>query len=450
MNKTIIININGIVFHIEEDAYDTLRSYMIEIKKHFGNSEDSKEILGDIENRIAEMFTEKIQSGYKEVIVHQDVDQVISQMGRVSDFELDQESAHSNTEQAEQLYESNQISRKLMRDPDDKMLGGVCSGLAYYFDMEPRWMRLIFIILFLSGGIGFLFYIILWIVIPKANTRADRMAMRGEAANIQNFKKKFDEEMGGVRQSWNSGTDQLGQGLQTVGDWVVRACVLFIKLIGIILIFSIAAALIVLLIAIIASFGAFGSPSNFSIFPLTIVDPKYFSITVLSAVAAVVIPIIFIISWIIRILFSKNVLNKYINFSLATIWVLALISSIYYIAFTISDFNEKSTLVEERPLQKHDSYYLTENDLRTIHIQDSLGRKESVKSKLTRKNWVDYAKKDIKIRIEKIDSLSSAHIKYEYSAKGKNYETAATRASKINYTVKQQAHKLSFAHFRPF
>src|SRR5690606_22459698 len=89
MNKTIIININSIVFHIEEDAYETLRSYMIEIKRHFGKSEDSKEILEDIENRIAEMFSERIQLGRKEVINMEDVSLVISQMGRVSDFEAE-------------------------------------------------------------------------------------------------------------------------------------------------------------------------------------------------------------------------------------------------------------------------------------------------------------------------------------------------------------------------
>src|SRR5690606_38551557 len=89
MNKTIIININGIVFHIEEDAYDALRSYMIDVKKHFAYTEDSKEIVGDIENRIAEMFNERIVPGKKEVITMQDVEEVCAQMGKVSDFESD-------------------------------------------------------------------------------------------------------------------------------------------------------------------------------------------------------------------------------------------------------------------------------------------------------------------------------------------------------------------------
>ncbi|HMR20475.1 MAG TPA: PspC domain-containing protein, partial [Sphingobacterium sp.] len=83
MNKTIIININSIVFHIEEDAYEILQSYMAEIKKYFGQTADSEEILQDIENRIAEMFSERIYAGKKEVISSSDVDEIIARMGRV-------------------------------------------------------------------------------------------------------------------------------------------------------------------------------------------------------------------------------------------------------------------------------------------------------------------------------------------------------------------------------
>src|SRR5690606_19664165 len=144
MNKTIIININSIVFHIEEDAYETLRSYMIEIKKHFGNTSESKEILEDIENRIAEMFSERIETGRKEVINLEDVQQVITQMGRVSDFEESEESAGESYQQSEKEEQptDTHFGKKLMRDPDDKILGGVCSGLAHYFAMDPRWIRI--------------------------------------------------------------------------------------------------------------------------------------------------------------------------------------------------------------------------------------------------------------------------------------------------------------------
>src|SRR5690606_15001958 len=170
MNRTIIININGIVFHIEEDAYDVLRSYMIEVKRHFGNTADSHEIVGDIENRIAEMFNDRIVQGKKEVITMQDVNDVIAQMGRVSDFETEgSEEAYTTDEGFD--FGPSTGERKLMRDPDDKVFGGVCSGLGHYFGIEARWVRLILALLFIFGGTGLLLYIILWIVMPLARTR---------------------------------------------------------------------------------------------------------------------------------------------------------------------------------------------------------------------------------------------------------------------------------------
>src|SRR3954462_800343 len=88
MNKTIIININGFIFHIEEDAYEILKNYMTDVKRHFLNSADSLEITTDIENRIAEMFTELLAQQHKQVIVEHDVKSIIDQMGTVADFEL--------------------------------------------------------------------------------------------------------------------------------------------------------------------------------------------------------------------------------------------------------------------------------------------------------------------------------------------------------------------------
>lgn len=182
MNKTIIININGIIFHIEEDAYEVLQTYMTAVKKHFGYSTDSNEIVGDIENRIAEMFSERINT-QKAVITMQDVNEVTAQMGNISDFDDFNENAEDPLYQ-DQLYTE---SRGLFRDPDDKVIGGVCSGLGYYFDLEAKWFRLILVIMALVGGSGFIVYLIFWILMPLARTRADKMSMRGEAPNLQNF-----------------------------------------------------------------------------------------------------------------------------------------------------------------------------------------------------------------------------------------------------------------------
>src|ERR1700749_4292543 len=116
MNKTIIININGFVFHIEEDAYEILKNYMTDVKRHFLNSADSLEITTDIENRIAEMFTDVLARENKQVIVEQDVNTIIEQMGRVEDFDAIYEDAANLAAGA---FEYNYGQRRLFRDPDD-------------------------------------------------------------------------------------------------------------------------------------------------------------------------------------------------------------------------------------------------------------------------------------------------------------------------------------------
>ena len=180
MNKTVIININGIVFHIEENAYDILRQYMTDVKRHFAYTSDSEEIVSDIENRIAEMFLERLEQEKKQVVVLADVEQIIAQMGSVNDFK-------ENTEDSDTQLPSARTDKKLFRDMDDQIIGGVCAGIGHYFNTEPRWIRAIAILIVFFGGSGLLIYAILWIVIPKAETRADKMAMKGELPNIQNF-----------------------------------------------------------------------------------------------------------------------------------------------------------------------------------------------------------------------------------------------------------------------
>jgi len=192
MNKTIIININGMVFHIEEDAYEVLKKYMTDVKRHFMDSADSLEITTDIENRIAEMFTEILHAESKQVIIEQDVNNVIDKMGTIEDFASAEQDAH-------QPYRFQATNRRLFRDNEDHLLGGVCAGIANYFGMQPVWIRLVFAVAFFFFGTGLLLYIILWIVVPRAVTRTDRMAMKGEPLDLQGFKRNFEDELKGVK-----------------------------------------------------------------------------------------------------------------------------------------------------------------------------------------------------------------------------------------------------------
>ena len=449
MNKTIIININSIVFHIEEDAYDMLRAYMIDIKKHFGHSEDSKEILADIENRIAEMFTDKIQSGLKEVINIQDVEAVITQMGRVSDFEMDeQESGSSYSANTGPSYNYN-VGKKLMRDPDDKVFGGVCSGLGHYFGIESRWVRLLFVLLFLFAGTGFLFYIILWIIMPLAVTRVDKMEMRGEAPNIQNFKKNFEEEMGNIRENFSGAGASVNQGMRSAGNAIGYILIVMVKVIGIIFAFSIGVTLLSLLIAFIAfSLGISKVGPEGIVETFNFIDAHDAPFAYLAGFLTLNIPLVAVFYIIIRILFNRKPMNNYLSISLLVAFILSFLGSVYYITNVVKDFKERSIIVQEKALPSSNTYYFSLNDTREIKISDTTDRKNMARLTLNNKNLLGIRKDDIRIRFEQIDSLAKPYIKYEFSSKGRTYQLATQRASNIEYNTQIDSNHIRFdSHF---
>ena len=449
MNKTIIININGIVFHIEEDAYDVLRSYMIEVKKHFGNTADSHEIVGDIENRIAEMFNDRIAEGKKEVVTMQDVNDVIAQMGRVSDFETEGQEGHA-TEDA-YGFEPEGGERKLMRDPDDKVLGGVCSGLGYYFGIEARWVRVILVLLFVFGGTGFLLYIVLWIAMPLARTRADRMTMRGEAPNLQNFKRSFQEEVEGLRSNFTGAEEGIRHGLHSAGNFLMRAFIVFVKVIGVLVIVGLCAGLIVLIVAIVASFGFFGTNADMAMFPVNVIEPEFRSPMLVSALVVAIVPIVALVALCIRILFNRSAMGQYTGFAMLVIWLIGIGFTVAYGARTLNDFREESTIVEQQLLEQHPTYYLTRNDMTVIHLErDSSDRMSRIRQRAGFRNMnLLEGQSRMRMRIVKIDSLQEPSLTYEYSAQGTTYELAAERAGRIDYDFRQQGDTLLFgSHFR--
>jgi phage shock protein PspC (stress-responsive transcriptional regulator) len=207
MKKNISINIGGIIFHIEEDGYDQLKNYLDSITKYFSNFEDSKEIVEDIENRIAEILLGKLTEG-KQVIIISDINELITTMGTVADFEatietdpdeeVKEEISEDTQGQQEESKQTGEESRKLFRDSKRRILGGVAAGIAHYFRIDPLWIRLIFIALFfnvffwgLSGGV-FLAYIILWIVVPGNEKLDDDKSIKKLYRNTE------DRVFGGV------------------------------------------------------------------------------------------------------------------------------------------------------------------------------------------------------------------------------------------------------------
>ena len=178
MKKVINANIGGFCFVVEEDAYGRLDRYLNSFKATISNKQDVAEIMEDIEARIAEIFHENLKSSIQ-VVDMKLVEKVISQLGYPE-----------GNAQAEEPSPSERFSRgarRLFRDPDNTALGGVCSGLAAYLDVDITLIRVIFLIGLFLGGLAFWVYIIMWIVVPKANTIAEKLQMRGEAVNAENI-----------------------------------------------------------------------------------------------------------------------------------------------------------------------------------------------------------------------------------------------------------------------
>ncbi len=177
MKKIININLSGRVIPIEDSAYEKLQAYIESLRRYFANEESRDEIINDIESRIAELLQEKIRKG-AETTNDADVDEIIASMGTVEDFEAAEtedkasssttSSASGQKEQQQQQYTYKEKTPKgrLYRDSNDKFIGGVCSGIANYLNVDSAVIRLLFAIIGFATGIGFIAYIILWIVLP--------------------------------------------------------------------------------------------------------------------------------------------------------------------------------------------------------------------------------------------------------------------------------------------
>ncbi len=197
MKKVLNINLGGIPFTIDQDAYEYLEKYLHTIHRHFDNSGSYDEITADIEARIAELFQELL--GKRQIVSLDDVHEVVAIMGSPEDFGADpmEEEMETETEGTHKTHKREyKTGKRLFRDEDDAIIGGVCSGLSTYFGIDdPIWIRLIFAIGFFGFGFGLPIYILLMIIVPKAKSASDKLAMKGEPINFSNIARKIEEEV---------------------------------------------------------------------------------------------------------------------------------------------------------------------------------------------------------------------------------------------------------------
>lgn len=190
MKTTVSINLGGYSFYIDEDAYTVLKDYLRNLEIHLAGEESSAEILADIEARMAELFREKLRA-YKQVITLQDTREVISVMGHPEDLTGDGDN------NSREKFAGR--PRRMYRDTDNRVIGGVCAGIGAYWSIDSWLVRILFIVFTMAGGVGIIIYLILYIVLPEARTTAQKIEMKGEPVNINNIKEAVRKEFNTVR-----------------------------------------------------------------------------------------------------------------------------------------------------------------------------------------------------------------------------------------------------------
>ena len=453
MNKTVNINLGGMFFHIDEDAFQKLTRYFDAIKRSLSNSSGHDEIIKDIEMRVSELLNEK-QKSDKHVVGLKDVDEVIAVMGQPEDYIIEDD----KTNQQSYRRSTTTSTKKLYRDRDKGMVGGVSSGLGYYFGIDAVWFRLFFVLLVLAGfGAGFLAYIILWIVTPEASTTSEKLEMTGEPVTISNIEKKVREEFENVSEKIkNADYDKYGNQIKTgankignsFGDFIISVFKIFAKFLGILLILSGLTVLFFLLIGIFTlgsgvfidfPWQGFIEAGNFTDYPIWAFGLLMFF--------AAGIPFFFLALLGFKLL-SPNMksIGNVGKYTLLALWLIAVSLAISIGIKQASAFAVDGRVVQKETFNlnpkdtlfikfKHNDYFAKNvNDHNGFQVtQDSTGMD------------VIYSN-EVSFKIEKTDE-KLPYIQIEKEAKGKSLSEAKKRAEKIKYRYTIIGNKLIFDNY---
>lgn len=335
MKKTYNINLNNQIFYIDEDAYIQLQNYIETLEHHYFAEEDGREIMLDIESRIAELFRELLQKAHKEVVTQAEIDQVIGIMG-TPDVIID-EDTEGHASQANN-------TRKLYRNPDKAILGGVAAGVASYFSFPVHWVRLIFILCGFFYGVAIIVYIILWIVLPKAVTAKQKLEMKGKKINVSNIEQNIRDTYNEVK------TDS---GIKSFTNYIGRKLDAFFlvckKIIGKIFslcfyILSIGGLLAGIVFLVLACWSIFFSyhfaPENYYTFFSYACAPVPMWLIKLIALLIVSIPIFLITYYSIRYLFKFQG-RKGVFLIFAGIWLLSCMAGVIVCVYQARNYTQE-------------------------------------------------------------------------------------------------------------
>ena len=534
MKQVININFQGQVVPIEVSAFDLLKQYTESLNRHFANEEGKEEIINDIESRIGELFQDRLKSG-STCITDDDVNAIIKSMGRPEDFEAAEESS-SGTSSAKTQYEAGPSSipfqagrKRLFRNENEKVIGGVCSGLANYFGIDVVVVRIIFAILFFSFGFGLLpylilwvavpstasaeiggmkkklyrdiddkiiagvcsgignyfginswiprvlfllpflsfvsrwghwgdfplgfsfspgaliIYIILWLVIPEATTTTEKLEMKGEKVDMNSIKNSVMEEMKGMQQraekfgkEATAMAQEKGQALGSdIGHIAKRSRNSFGDIIA--LLFKIFAYFVIgtVLISLIIALFSFGVVS-IGLFPakdFLLHDGWQNTFAWGTLIFFIAVPIIGIITWIIRRIAKIKSNRKWLRSSFAAMWILGLVCFIALISSVVRDFRSINNITEEQVV-------LTNPGINKLEITTLTPEK-----KYYRRQWLQLRPFDAltedtafvrNVRVEIVKTTGdSFYVTMLRLSNGYNKNEANVLASKIDFTAKQ-------------
>ena len=336
MKKTVNINLAGTFFHIDEDAFAKLSRYLEAVKKSISDPVGGDEIIQDIEARIAELFSEKLEIN-TQVISTRELDAIIEIMGQPEDYIMDEDATQTNSATGNQTKGETTSNKQLFRDSDNKFIAGVCSGLSHYLGLEVIWVRLFWIFLsFVTTGFGVIAYLLFWILVPGAQTTSEKLKMTGEPINISNIEKKFNEGYQKVSQNIkNVDYDKYGEKIKkgsatffdSLGAILSTVFKIGIKLFGLLIVIAGLLGLISILIGmtVFGTFGIYDTGAGMDIYQLvdTTNTPIWIVTLIITLIAGIPLLILFILG--LKIMFPNiRSIGTPVKITLTILWIAAI------------------------------------------------------------------------------------------------------------------------------
>lgn len=444
MNKTISINLGGFFFHIDEDAYQKLSRYFDAVKRSL-SPDGRDEIMKDIESRIAELFQERIQNE-KQVIGLVEIDTVIGIMGQPEDYKIDDEKStyQSSSSSSTNFYYP---SKRLYRDKENGMLGGVMAGLGHYLGIDTLWLRIIMVILFFGFGTGLFVYIVLWILVPEAVTTTQKLEMKGEPITISNIEKKVKEGFDDITSKFSnidhekiantakSGATRIGSTIEEVITTIFKV---FAKIIGAFIVFFSGMGLLAIIITSIIMIFSSTMPDNYILnniqTPIGLETPLWAQGMLL--LLGFGIPLFFLLILGLKLIVNNlRSIGNYVKYSLLAVWLIA-------VGIIISlGINEASQLAfEGKSVQKEVIAIAPTDTLKIKFKNNDFYSKSNYRNhdfKITQDegdNEIIYSN-NVSIEIKYTDE-ATPYMLIEKLANGKSTSQAKKRAEKIKYNYK--------------